>query len=184
MKEITCTVLAALVLMSWSAVTASADMYYPFQTFEEYHRKITAPEPPPSEPPTPQPQPEKEVKPPLRPEQPIKLTQAPEFLFPPELGFGVAVGVPYDLFYLGDSYYLLKTGTWYRAASYRGPWNLQGLSRVPAVLRKYDIARIRDLRNREFARFWKDRTGYKGRYFRPDEGQAAPPKREKSSDLN
>ena len=30
---------------------------------------------------------------------PIVISQPPDFLYPPELGFGVAVGVPYDMFY-------------------------------------------------------------------------------------
>ena len=180
MKKVTCSALAGAMLLWSHALPACAnDMYYPFQTFEEYHRKYTSPEPAPSEPPAAQPQPAKEAKPPLRPEQPIKLTQAPEFLFPPELGFGVAVGIPYDLFYLGESYYLLKTGTWYRAASYQGPWRFQGVSRVPPELRKHNIAKVREIRNREFAIFWKDRASYKGRYFRPEEGPAALPKKEK-----
>ena len=177
MKKIACSALAGLLLLLSPPCTAFGDdFYHPYQTYEEYHRKYTSPQPPPEQPPPPPPQPEQQVKPPPR-EQPITLTRAPEFLFPPELGFGVAVGVPYDLFYLSDSYYLLKTGTWYRAASYRGPWKLQGLSRVPPLLRKHKIAKVREIRNREYTEFWKDRAGYQGRYFRPEDGPAAAPKR-------
>ncbi|HBG05638.1 MAG: hypothetical protein A2075_18395 [Geobacteraceae bacterium GWC2_58_44] len=180
MKKIACTALASLMLLSTNAFTGLAQdtfyangIYYPYQTYDQYHREITSPEPPPSQPPAPQPQPPKEVKP-QRPEQPITLTQPPEFLFPAELGFGVAVGVPYDMFYLSDNFYFLKSGTWYRSASYRGPWMLQGFSRVPPELRKHKIARIRELRNREFADFWKNRDHYQGRYFRPDDEPGTP----------
>ena len=175
MKKAYCTALTVgIIVLSQARTGRTDDSYLFYQHYEEYYKR--APEAP-TEPPTAPPQPEKQAKPPLRPEQPIKLTQAPEFLFPPELGFGVAVGVPYDLFYLGESYYLLKTGAWYRAASYRGPWRFQGLSRVPPELRKHSIAKIREIRNRDFAIFWKDRESYKGRYFRPEEGPAAPLKK-------
>lgn len=176
MKYFACTALATLSLLLAYACSgfAANDVYYPYQSYDAYHKKHTSPEPPQNLPPAPA-LPETKVKPPLRPEQPIKLTQAPEFLFPAVLGFGVAVGVPYDLFYLSDTdtFYLLKSGTWYRATSYRGPWITQGLSRVPPELRKHDLKKIREVRNREFALFWKNKDAYKGRYFRPEDGAKA-----------
>lgn len=39
---------------------------------------------------------------------PIVISQPPDFLYPPELGFGVAVGVPYDMFYLSGGYYIYR----------------------------------------------------------------------------
>ena len=36
---------------------------------------------------------------------PIVIAQPPDFLYPPELGFGVAVGVPYDMFSIDGVYY-------------------------------------------------------------------------------
>lgn len=173
MKSAAYIALAAVAVLGTACIGVANDTYYPYQTYDEYHRKITSPEPPPSEPPAPQPVPEK-PKPPLRPEPPIKLTQAPEFLFPKELGYGVAVGVPYDLFYFEKEYYLLKSGNWYRAQSYKGPWMLQGFSKVPSDLRKQDLKMVRDVRNREFEKFWKDKAGYKGRYLRPDDTLQAP----------
>ena len=44
---------------------------------------------------------------------PIVIAQPPDFLYPPELGFGVAVGVPYDMFYASGVYYVFRGGGWY-----------------------------------------------------------------------
>jgi len=175
MKRFATIALASLSLLLAHALSGLADTYYPYQSYDEYHRKHTSPGPPESPPPAPA-QPETPIRPPLRAEQPITLTDAPEFLFPPQLGFGVAVGVPYDMFYLSDGYYFLKGGTWYRSRSYQGPWQVQGFSRVPAELRKYDLRTIHALRNSEFADFWKNRDHYRGRYFRPDGEPKAPPR--------
>lgn len=175
MGNATCIVLAAAVTLQALASAGLADTYYPYQSYDEYHRKHTSPQPPPTPPPPPQNLPRPEVKPPLQSEPPLTLTQPPEFLFPAPLGFGVAIGIPYDLFYHSKSYYSVKGGNWYRAPSYKGPWQLVGLSRVPEQLRKHDLKEIRELRNKEFQDFWKNRDHYKGRYFRPEDGERTAP---------
>lgn len=167
MKKVAGIALACLALLLTHALAVFAgDPYYPYQTYEEYYKKQSEP---PSElaPPPSQPSLEGEPKPPPRTE-PITIATPPEFLFPPELGFGVAVGVPYDLFYLSGAYYFLRAGTWYRSSSYRGPWKVQGLSRLPPELRKHKLAQIHEYRAREFKSFWENKKNYKGRYFRPD----------------
>lgn len=99
--------------------------------------------------------------------QPPPLTEAPQFLFPPKLGFGVAVGVPYDMIYLDKDYYFWQGGTWYRSASYRGPWTEIGYSQLPAGVRRYPLADIRQQRNKEFRQYFKNEKGYQGKVFRP-----------------
>ena len=173
MKIIAGIALTATSLLLANTVTVQADTYFPYQSYDDYYKTHSV-EPPPGQTPS-QPPPAAEVKPPPRPEQPITLTQPPEFLFPPALGFGVAVGVPYDMFYVSKAFYFLKTGSWYRSSSYKGPWTLIGLSQVPTELRKQKLSKIRELRNREFAKFYKNKGRYQGKYFRPDE-VAAPPK--------
>lgn len=175
MKKSALTVLASTALLLAHTSPGFADTYHPYHLYEEYYKQ-PAQEPPPEPQAPPRPD-TRDAKQPQQPEQPITLTQPPEFLFPEELGFGVAVGSPYDLFYLANTYYLLKTGTWYRSASYRGPWAVLGLSRVPPVLRKHNVAKIRELRNREFAAYWKDKEKYKGRQFRPEEDHRLPMKK-------
>jgi hypothetical protein len=48
-------------------------------------------------------------------EPPVVIEEPPLFIEPPELGFHVAVGIPYDVFFIGGSYYLYKENAWYRA---------------------------------------------------------------------
>jgi hypothetical protein len=168
MKKIACITLACSALLLTDALSVLAgEPYYPYQSYDDYYKTHSV-EPHPSQKPAPSPPaPEGQVKPPPRAEQPITLTQPPEFLFPQELGFGVAVGVPYDMFYLSGGYYFLRSGSWYRSSSYRGPWTVLGLSQLPPEFRKHKLAKIREFRNREFNNFWKNKDHYQGRYFRP-----------------
>jgi hypothetical protein len=153
--------LSLLLVSAWSG--SAAPPYFPYDTIEDYYK--TAPEQP-APPPAQQPS-EVPGKAPARARGPVVITQPPEFLFPAKLGFGVAVGVPFDMMYLGDYFYYWQGGVWYRASSYRGPWTALGESQLPPELRKFTLAKIRELRNQEFNAFWKDKEHYKGKRFRP-----------------
>jgi len=98
---------------------------------------------------------------------PAVLAQPPDFLYPPELGFGVAVGVPYDMFYLSGVYYIYRGGGWYRTSSYGGSWVRLRHRELPPELRRYKIARIHEFRDREYRGYSRDRDHYRGRFFRP-----------------
>ena len=98
---------------------------------------------------------------------PIVVSQPPEFLYPPELGFGVAVGVPYDMFYLSGGYYIFRGGSWYRTPTYGGNWIRVRPRELPRELRRYRIDRIHEFRDREYRSYSHDRGNYRGRYFRP-----------------
>ncbi|WP_243372341.1 hypothetical protein [Geotalea sp. SG265] len=69
------------------------------------------------------------------------------FVYPEQLGFYVAVGVPYDLCYIGDSYYLFRDGYWFKARSSRGPWAAQSYRDLPWELRRQRLERIRYYRH-------------------------------------
>ncbi len=99
---------------------------------------------------------------------PIVVSQPPDFLYPPELGFGVAVGVPYDMFYLGDVYYVFRGGGWYRTSAYGGNWIQVRPRELPPELRRYKIARIHQFRDREYRVYGRDRDHYRGQHFRPE----------------
>jgi hypothetical protein len=73
------------------------------------------------------------------------------FIYPDELGFHVAVGVAYDLCYIGNSYYLFNDGRWLRAHSQRGPWVAMRHRELPVELRQHRIERIRDYRQHGYA---------------------------------
>ncbi|GFO61700.1 hypothetical protein GMST_40250 [Geomonas silvestris] len=150
--------------------------YFPYQTIEKYYNaplnEPPAPAPPAAAPP-PAPPEAKRPQPPPRPlqlpGQPPPIKGAPEFLFPAKLGFGVAVGVPYDLVYLDKTYYYWSNGIWHRSSSYRGPWTRVGYAELPAELRKQPLSMIRAQRNAEFESYFKNRDSYSGRLFSPDQ---------------
>ena len=169
MKKTEILSLTALALLSGPARPSHAANvpYFPYETIENYYK--TQPEQPAvSEPPAVQ------LTPPAAQEprgarQPVAVTAAPDFLFPAKLGFGVAVGVPYDMMYLSKTYYCWQNGVWYRANWYRGPWTEIGASQLPPELHKQTLAKIRELRNKEFKEYWKDQEHYHGKRFRPGE---------------
>src|SRR5574341_200288 len=53
---------------------------------------------------------------------PIVVTAPPSMVFLAEPGVYVAVGVPYDIFFISGYYYYFHGGYWYRARGYDGPW--------------------------------------------------------------
>jgi len=100
---------------------------------------------------------------------PIVVAEPPMFLAPAELGFHVAVGVPYDMFFVDGVYYVCKDHHWYRGPGYRGPWQGVGPKHLPPGLAKKryrDIIRIRDA---EYAHYKKDKHHYKGHPYYPGE---------------
>jgi hypothetical protein len=104
---------------------------------------------------------------------PIVISQPPDFIYPSELGFGVAVGVPYDMFYDSGTYYVYRGGGWYRTSSYGGNWIRTGQRQLPPELRRYNINKIHAFRDREYRSYSKDRDHYKGKRFNPaGEGRA------------
>jgi hypothetical protein len=105
------------------------------------------------------------------PSQPqIVIQQPPVFLAPPELGFYVAVDIPYDMVYISGRYYLYNNGGWYRGRNYNGPWIVVPERKLPPGLRKYRYEEVRHYRDVEYSHYHQDRDHYRGEYFRPDKG--------------
>jgi len=99
---------------------------------------------------------------------PVVIEEPPLFLYPPELGFGVAVGVPHDIFFLSGFYYLYRGDHWYRATHYDGPWVGTRYRSLPPGLRRHRFERIHYYRDREYRAYRDDHDHYHGRHFRPD----------------
>ncbi len=97
----------------------------------------------------------------------VDVEEPPEFIIPSALGFYVAIGVPYDLFYISNTYYLYRNNTWYRSPSYNGPWASTSHRRLPPGLRRHKFERIRHIRDEEYRRYRGDGDHYRGRHFRP-----------------
>ena len=99
---------------------------------------------------------------------PIVISQPPDFLYPSELGFGVAVGVPYDMFYVAGVYYVYRGGGWYRASYYGDNWIKIRKGGLPPELRRYKITQIHQFRDRDYRVYGRDRDHYRGQHFRPE----------------
>jgi hypothetical protein len=144
----------------------AAAPYFPYDTINDYYK--TQPPPEAGRAPAPASPVQRPAQRPERPGQPPAPERAPEFLFPPQLGFGVAVGVPYDMVYLSKTFYQWYAGVWQRSASYRGPWTQLSVGQLPPELQKFHLAKIRALRNKEFRVYWKDPERYQGKRFVPN----------------
>ena len=99
---------------------------------------------------------------------PVVIEEPPVFVMPPALGFYVSVGVPYDMIFISDFYYLHRGDVWYRAPHYNGPWIVTPYKRLPPGIRKHRFERIRYYRDREYRRYRADEAHYGGRHFRPE----------------
>lgn len=153
----------ALALLGGSGQSLADDTYYPYPMYERYWEDVTGPEAPGNGKAAPD-----GTQAPREAQPPPAWQRVPGFLFPKELGFGVAVGVPEDLFYLSGVYYRVREGAWQRSPSWRGPWKPVARAKLPPVLLERDLASIRRLRNREFREYWEKRESYPGRHFRPE----------------
>ena len=137
--------------------------YYPYQYYDEYYQQ-------------------QEEAPPAAATgergvsrgEPATVQRAPLFLFPAELGFGMAAGRNEDLFYLSQNYFKVSSGSWYRSGSWRGPWLRVPRGKLPPELGRHTLAQMRVLRNREFRLFWEQKGSYPGRVFRPGVEPAQP----------
>ena len=88
-----------------------------------------------------------------------------DFVYPAQLGFYVAVGVPYDLYYVRGNYYLFRDGRWFSAPRSHGPWVVTRYRELPPGLRRHGIERIRAYRSAEYDIYRHDRDNYRGRHF-------------------
>jgi hypothetical protein len=102
---------------------------------------------------------------------PIIVQEPPLFLVPPGLGFYVAVGVPYDMFYIGGRYYLCKGDAWYVAPGYGGPWAMVVHDHLPPGLRKQKFKEIVALRDAEYRSYRQKPDHYRGKAFKPGKAQ-------------
>lgn len=100
------------------------------------------------------------------PVQQIQVDEDVQFIYPGPLGFYVAVGLPYDLFYVQNNYYLYRDGRWSRASRSQGPWAFVDRRGLPPGLRKNKIERIHQYRDQEYAVYRRDQERYRGKHFR------------------
>lgn len=92
----------------------------------------------------------------------------PQFVYVPELGYYVAIGIGTDMIYDGSAYYYHNNGYWYRTAYYGAPWQPVSARALPPVLVRFDFRRIHRFRDREYKRYNRDREHYRGQLHRPE----------------
>jgi hypothetical protein len=97
---------------------------------------------------------------------PVVVAAPPQFVMPPQLGFYVAVGVPYDFYYHGGRYYQPHGNVWYSSRYYNGPWTKVHYKRVPYGLRKYPTHKVHYYRDNYYAKH-RNHPGPGYREFRP-----------------
>ena len=110
----------------------------------------------------------------------FRVEEDTEFILPGALGFFVAVGLPYDLFYTGNSYYLFRDGRWRRALHRQGPWVVMRHRDLPPGLRKHKLERMRQYRDNEYVVYNRDRENYRGKHFRSGKEEWKEEKRDKN----
>ena len=100
---------------------------------------------------------------------PVVLPAAPpQFVYVPELGYYVAMGVAFDMIYDGQAYYYHNGGYWYRTSYYGAPWAYVAPRLLPQVLVRFSFRDIHRFRDREYKRYNRDRGHYRGRLHRPE----------------
>ncbi|MDD5702134.1 MAG: hypothetical protein PHU23_08810 [Dehalococcoidales bacterium] len=98
----------------------------------------------------------------------LNIGEPPVFIAPPALGFYVAVGVPYDMFFIDMNYYMYRGGGWYISSGYNGPWAVVQYRRLPRGLRRHKYEHIIKVRDDEYRSYERDRNNYKGKQYRPE----------------
>ena len=100
---------------------------------------------------------------------PYVVSRPPLFLYPQDLGFYVAVGVPFGLFYVDDMYYAPRGGVWYGARHYNGPWYHVKPGHLPPGLVKYRYRDVIHWRDVEYRNYMRDRDHYRGQKYHPED---------------
>jgi hypothetical protein len=108
---------------------------------------------------------------------PIVVRERPTMVYLAEPGMFVAVGVPYDIYFLSGRYYYMHGDNWFWASGYDGPWVVVQRKSLPPGLQKYKIVQLRDFREREYKVYKVQGAKFKGQHF-----SAAPGKGKSGND--
>ena len=89
----------------------------------------------------------------------------PTMLYLPQPGLYAAVGVPYDIYFVGDRYYYYRDTNWFWAPGYGGPWTYVAYRSLPPGLRNYGVGVLRNYRDREYRVYRVSGPRFDGRHF-------------------
>jgi hypothetical protein len=96
---------------------------------------------------------------------PVIVQAPPPMLLLPEPGVYVAVGIPYDVFFLGGRYYYVQGNHWFWGPGYAGPWTYVEYRSLPPGLRKYKVVKLREYREREYQVYRVQGASFRGEHF-------------------
>ena len=99
---------------------------------------------------------------------PVVVYSPPTMVMLPEPQMYVAVGVPYDIYFLSGRYYYFHGGHWFWGTGYGGPWTYVAFDGLPPGLRKYKVKQLHEFREREY-KVYKVSGPPSGRYFIAEE---------------
>jgi hypothetical protein len=89
-----------------------------------------------------------------------------------EPGMFVAVGIPYDVYFLSGRYYYFHGDNWFWASGYSGPWVHVVRKNLPPGLTKYKVVQLRDFREREYKAYKTQGPKFKGQKFSAEPGNS------------
>jgi hypothetical protein len=101
----------------------------------------------------------------IGPPAPVIVQAPPPMLFLPEPGVYVAVGIPYDVFFVGGRYYYFHANHWFWGPGYAGPWTYVEYRSLPPGLRKHKVVVLREYRDREYKVYTVQGSKFKGQHF-------------------
>jgi hypothetical protein len=101
----------------------------------------------------------------VAPPPPVEVEAPPEMVYLPEPGVYVAIGIPFDVFFLSSRYYYFHGGNWFWASGYRGPWTHVVYKSLPPGLRRYKVERLHQFREREYKVYKVQGRKFKGKHF-------------------
>ena len=101
---------------------------------------------------------------------PIVVYSAPTMVYLREPAIYVAVGIPYDLFFVSGRYFYVRGNTWYRGPGYGGPWTPVVYRELPRGLQKYRVDRLRQFRDHEYRTYRSARSDHRSGNFVADYG--------------
>jgi hypothetical protein len=96
---------------------------------------------------------------------PVEVEAPPEMVFLPEPGIYVAIGLPFDIFFISGRYYYFHGGNWFWAQGYGGPWVHVVYKSLPPGLRRYKVERLREFREREYKVYKVQGPKFRGKHF-------------------
>jgi len=102
---------------------------------------------------------------------PVVVYAPPTMVLMPEPQMYVAVGVPYDIFFLNGSYYYFHAGHWFLGPAYGGPWTYVAVEQLPKGLRKYKVKELHEFRDREYQVYKVQGPAFHGTYFVAEKGE-------------